>query len=150
MGNTDRNLIVEIENVVPEKVVLSIKDELLITEDIDTEIDQAAYRFGYFAVLAEKAKHRAEKFKMALEFMESELIKEISESREAECKKALTVDQMKATVRSQTKYKNLRYQVHIAAEQSDILFQVAKAFERKSNLIQTKAANRRREHEGAN
>lgn len=149
MANTDRDLLVEIEKVVPEKVVLSIRDELLITEDIDTEIDQAAYRFGYFAVLSEKAKHRAEKFKMALEFMESEIVKEISEKREEECKKALTVDQMKAMVRSQLKYKNLKYQVHKATEQSDILVQIARAFERKSNLIQTKAANRRKEHEGA-
>ena len=138
----------EISNVLPEKVTLSIRDELLISEDLDTEVDQAAYRFGYYAVLAEKAAGRASRLKMVLEFWEADETKKVIEERERDHKKPYTESQMKAYIHSNQFYKIRRYEIEQAAEQANILDQIARAFDKRTSMVQTKAANRRKEIEG--
>ena len=62
-----RDLVQEIEGVIPEKAVINVKKDLTISNDLDHEVDTAARNYGYYAVLSEKAESRYQKVKFAFE-----------------------------------------------------------------------------------
>lgn len=140
-----RDLLYEITNLLPEKVVVSIKKDLHITEDIDTEVDQAAAQFGYYAVISEKAETRYQKMKFAFEQWRATTESKEILTRAREGKKAPTEAQMKAFVMSQPKYKGFQIRLIQYEEQRRITKVIAKAFELKKDLVQTKSSNRRKE-----
>jgi hypothetical protein len=94
----ERDLIYEVKGLVPEKVVVSIKKELQISEDIDSEVDKAARLFGYYAILAEKAETRFQKIKFAFDVWEAKAEHDINQEREYEKKKPLSDAKTKAAV----------------------------------------------------
>lgn len=140
-----KDLVVEVEKLLPEPVVLSIRDELSISEDIDTEVDRASSNFGYYAVLSEMAQTKFDKLKFAFETWKAKEEERIATEREYEGKKPYTVAQMQSFVRSQEKYKSFQLKLIEYEEQKRILKVIANAFEMKKDLVQTKAANRRNE-----
>jgi hypothetical protein len=140
-----KDLIVEVERLLPEPVVVNIREELSISEDIDTEVDQAASKFGYYAVLSEKAQTKLDKLKFAFDVWKAKEEERIATEREYEGKKSLTLPQMTAYVKSQEKYKSYQLKLIEYEEQKRILKVIANAFEMKKDLVQTKAANRRNE-----
>ena len=140
-----RDIVYEIKNLVPESVIISVKDDLTITEDIDTEVDRAASHFGFYAVLAEKAETRYQKMKFAFDQWKAQVESAEIMTRAREGKKPFTEAQMKAHVQSQPKYKAFQIRLIEFDEQRRIVKVVAKAFELKKDLVQTKSSNRRKE-----
>ena len=140
-----RDLSIEIKDLVPETVTLKLRADLKISEDIDTEIDIAAINFGYYAILAEKADTRYQKMKFSFDAWQADKEARALRLRQAEGLKAYTEAQMKAHIRSQPKYRGFQLQLIDMDEQRRILKVVAKAFEMKKDLVQSKSANRRSE-----
>jgi len=139
------DLIYEVSGLVPKPVTVALKDELTISEDIDSEVDEAAARFGYYAVLAEKAESRCERLKLNFNLWEADIKVRRNEECEIAKEKKLTEGQMKAYVMSQDKYKTYQLKLIVLKEQRDVMKVIARAFEKKADLIQTKASNRRSE-----
>ena len=144
-----KDIIYEVSGLVPEKVKLSLRAELKISEDIDAEVDTAAITFGYYAILAEKADTRYQKMKFAYDAWQASTEAKVMLQRSTESKKAFTEAQMKAHVRSQPKYVAYQRRLIDFDEHRRILKVIAKAFEMKKDLVQTKAANRRGEGKGS-
>jgi hypothetical protein len=140
-----RDLVYEISGLVPTPVTIVLRKDLMISADIDTEIDVAAINFGYYAILAEKADTRYQKVKFAYEAWVASTEAAALRTRQAEAKKPYTEAQMKAYVRSQSKYRGYQMKLIELDEQRRILKVISKAFEMKKDLVQTKAANRRGE-----
>lgn len=146
---TMKDVIYEIEGLVPEGYRVSLKKELMISEDIDAEVDKAAYLYGYHAVLGEKAETKYQKCKFAYEAWRANVEAEQSKSRAYEKLKAFTEAQMNAFVMSQDRYRAYRARLLELDEQRRIVKQIAKSFELKKDLVQTKSSNRRIEMKGA-
>lgn len=144
-----RDLIYEVEKLLPETVFINIKEELFISEDIDSEVDEASSRFGYFAVLSEKSETKYQKLKFAFEAWKGKEEERIAREREYDSKKAFTEKQMTAYVRSLSKHKSFMLKLIEYDEQRRIMKVIARAFEMKKDLIQSKSANRRNELKGS-
>jgi hypothetical protein len=140
-----RDLLYEVKGLLPEKIVVSIEEQLRISEDIDTEVDDAAKNFGYFAILSERADTRFQKMKFAFEQWQAEVETRAMSERKANGDKPFTEAQMKAYIRSQPKYSAFQTKLIELDEHRRVLKIIVKAFEIKSGLIQTKASNRRNE-----
>lgn len=140
-----RDILYEIKNLLPEAVVVSIQKDLRISEDIDTEVDRAPAQYGFYAVLSEKAETRYQKMKFGFDQWKAGVESDQIMLRAREGKKAFTEAQMKAFVSSQPKYKAYQIRLIQYDEQRRIVKIIARAFELKLQMIQTKAANRRKE-----
>lgn len=140
-----RDLFIEIKELIPETVSLKLRKDLKISEDIDTEVDIAAVNYGYYAILAEKADTRYQKVKFSFETWQAETEARCGRQRQAENQKKYTEAQMKAHVRSQSKYRGFQIKLIELDEQKRILKIIAKAFEMKKDMVQTKSSNRRQE-----
>lgn len=143
-----KDLVHEISGLLPEPVVVSIATQLKISEDIDTEVDTAARMYGYYAVLAERAETRYSKMKFAYEQWKAEVETREARSRVADGEKKLTEAEMKSFVQSQPKYRSYQIKLIQFDEDRRVLKVIAKAFELKKDLVQTKASNRRAELRG--
>ena len=143
-----RDLVHEITGLLPEPIVISIKDQLRITEDLDYEVDTAARTYGYYAVLGERAETRYQKTKFAFEYWKAQIESREDQERAADGRKKMTEAERTAYVRSQTKYRGFQLKLIQFDEDRRVMKIIAKAFELKKDLVQTKAANRRREHYG--
>ena len=62
-----RDIIYELKGLLPEKIVVSVEEQLRISEDMDEEVDGAAKSYGYFAILSERAETRYQKMKFAFD-----------------------------------------------------------------------------------
>jgi len=140
-----RDIVYELKGLLPEKIVLSIEEQLKITEDIDGEVDNAAKSYGYFAILSERAETRYQKMKFAFDQWQAEVETRAMAERKANGDKPYTEAQMKANIRSQPRYSAFQTKLIELDEHRRVLKIIVKAFEIKSNLIQTKASNRRNE-----
>jgi hypothetical protein len=138
-----KNLKYEVEGLLPEPVKLSLKDELMITEDIDSEVDKASHNYGFYAVLGEKAESRYQKLKYAYEVWHSTVEKDVAAGRAEKSEKAFTGPQMAAFVKSRPKYHAYQKKLTELDEHRRILKIVAKAFEMKGEMVRTKSSNRR-------
>ncbi len=143
-----RDLIVEIADVVPEKVVVNVKEDLSISNDLDHEVDTAARNFGYYAIIAEKAESRYQKCKAAFERWKAMAETNSAREREEEGLKKMTVAERENFISSQDKFRAFQIKMIQYDEDRRIMKVVSKAFEAKKDLVQTKAANRRSEHSG--
>ena len=141
-----RDILFEVENLLPEKVVINVRKDLMISEDLDTEVDQAASQYGYYAVISEKAETRYQKMKFAFEHWKAEVESRQIMIRAKEAKKSFTEAQMKAHVMCQPKYRAFQIRLIQYDEQRRIFKIIARAFELKKDLVQTKSSNRRKEH----
>lgn len=148
-----KDILYEVEGLLPKKVVVSVKEQLKLTEDIDTEVDEAAGTFGFYAVLAERAETRYQKMKLAFDKWQAETESRYLHERREEIRSAPkelklkmpTESQLKAYIRTQSKFRAYQIKLIEFDEHRRILKVLAKAFELKVNLVQTKSANRRRE-----
>lgn len=148
-----KDILFEVEGLLPAKVVVSVKEQLKVTEDLDHEVDTAAGTYGYYAVLAERAETRYQKMKLAFESWQAEVESRFTQERRIEMRSAPkesklkmpTESQIKAFVRTQSKYKAYQIKLIEFDEHRRILKVLAKAFELKSGLVQTKSSNRRNE-----
>jgi hypothetical protein len=148
-----KDLLYEVEGLLPEKVVISVKDQLKLSEDIDSEVDKAAGVYGYYAVLSERAETRYQKMKLAFEKWQAETESRYFHEKREEIKssskdlklKMPTEAQMKAYVRTQSKFRAYQIRLIEYDEHRRILKVLARAFEMKIHLVQTKSANRRKE-----
>ena len=143
-----RDLTHEISGLLPAPIVISIKDQLRITEDLDYEVDTAARTFGYYGLLSERAETRYQKMKFAFEHWKAGVESNEDQERISEGRKKMTEAERTAHVRVQTKYKAYQLKMIQFDEDRRVLKIIARAFELKKDLVQTKAANRRREHYG--
>jgi len=140
-----KDLIYEVEKLLPETVFINIKKELHISEDIDTEVDEASARFGYFAVLAEKSETKHQKLKFAYEAWKGKEEERVAREREYDGKKSFTEKQMNSHVKSQDRHRSYNLKLIEYDEQRRIMKVIARSFEMKKDLIQSKSANRRNE-----
>lgn len=140
-----QDLVVQIEGLLPKEIFVKVKDKLMISEDIDTEVDKAAANFGYYGVLAEKADTRHKKLKFAMETWRSEVESRIDLERFKGGEKKFTEKQMQAYIATQDKYKAYQLKMISLDDATRQLKILAKAFEKKAEMVQTKASNRRSE-----
>lgn len=140
-----QELIVQIEGLLPKEIFVKVQDRLLISEDIDSEVDKAASNFGYYAVLAEKAETRHKRLKFAMETWRSEIESRVDLERFKNGEKKFTVAQMQSHIAVQEKYKAYSLRLIALDDAARTLKILAKAFEKKADMIQTKSSNRRTE-----
>lgn len=140
-----KTLELEFDKIVPEKVQINLREELEITEDIDTEVNEAAGTFGFYAVLAEKADQKMSQIRFECDKWVAEERKRVQTERDLMEYKMFTEPQMMAHLNTTPQY--LAYQKLLikATGQRNMLRCISKAFELKASLVQTKAANRRSE-----
>lgn len=146
-----KDILFEVEGLLPKKVVVSVKESLRLTEDMDFEVDTAAGTFGFYAVLAERAETRYQKMKLAFESWQAEVESRFLHEKRVEVRTAPkeakarmpTEGQTKSHVRMQSKYRAYQIKLIEFDEHRRILKVLSKAFEMKSELVRTKAANRR-------
>jgi hypothetical protein len=155
MEKNKNEIVVEIDGLMPEPIVVDLKKALKISEDIDFEVDHAAYFFGHYAVLAEKADIRYERLKFSFEEWQSNFEARLYRERDEEIKsnanddkkiKQYTEAQLKAIVRAEPKYSAYRSRLLKLDHDRKILRAIKDALSDKVSLIQTKAANRRKEN----
>lgn len=142
-----KELVVEIEGLTPgHPVVVALKGDLTISADLKREVTVTAAHYGYYAVLAEKAQARTKRTKLAFEIWSSGAEEEIVARRIREGGKAFkTVKEITRELMKIPKYKAYRLKIEEYEEQAGILKAIAKAFEHKKDLVQTMAADRRKE-----
>lgn len=133
-------IIIEIPGLVPETVTVALKEDLTITDDLTVEIDRCAAQFGYYAVLAERANARLQRLKFSYDLWLAEVETELTSERKFRLVKDLEREVMLLPKAKLYRIKLLKFE-----EEARILKQVAKAFEIKKDLIQTKSSNRRSE-----
>jgi len=138
---TDKELVIDISGLVPHCVTIALKEDLTISEDLGREVDQTAAQFGYYAVLSEKAEARYQITKLAFELWRAG----VEENMVAEYGPFKTVKELDRKVMQLPKWRSFKMTLIEFEEHARILKQVAKAFEIKVNLVQTKNANRRKE-----
>lgn len=136
---------VEVEGLMPEKLSLQVRESLKISEDIDTEVDQAAAEYGFYAILAEKAETRHQKLKFAHEKWKAEYETSENAQRHRDGLKSRTEAQMKAMVASSERNKAYQLKLIKLDEDRRNMKALAKAFELKSEMVRTKSSNRRSE-----
>jgi len=140
-----RDLLLEVEGLLPEKVSFHVKKILTISEDIDYEVDHAAAEYGYYAVLAEKAETRYSRMKFSFDQWKAQTETRTMIERKTAAEKPYTEAQMKAYVMSQPKYVTYQNALQKLDHEMRVLKIIAKALEMKGGQIQTKSSNRRSE-----
>lgn len=140
-----RDLLLEVEGLLPEKISFHVKKLLTITEDIDYEVDHAAAEYGFYAVLAEKAETRYSKMKFAFDQWKAQVETRTLIEKKKDGEKPLTEAQMKAYVMAQPKYVTYQNALQKLDHELRVLKIIAKALELKAGQIQTKSSNRRSE-----
>jgi hypothetical protein len=137
-----RDIEVEISGIVPATVKMRVAEDLRISEDLEREVDNTAAQMGYWAVLAEKAKTRHEATKLRYERWRATREREL---KEIDGKKYKTGKDFERDLFAETKYAAFRSKINEQDEQYRIIKAIAKAFEAKKDLVQTKCSNRRSE-----
>jgi hypothetical protein len=145
MSAMKRKLVYELKNLLPDPVRIAVHEDLVISEDMDTEVDRAAGYYGFFAVLSEKAESRYERLKAAFELWQSEQTAMIFQEAKDGDEKKPTEKQVDARVKSHPKWKKFKFKLIELDEHKRVLKVIAKAMDKKADLIQTKSANRRSE-----
>jgi hypothetical protein len=138
-----RDILYEVKGLVPDTVFINIREKLMISEDMDTEVDRSASEYGYWAVLSEKADTRYQRIKFQFETWKAEIESRETLRRSDEGKKKLTEAEMKSFVMSQVKYRAYMDTIIKFDEHKRILKVIAKAFELRKDMVQTKSSNRR-------
>ena len=90
----------EFEDLLPDTISFSLKEELSISEDLDTEVDRAAHTFGWYAVIAEKADTKYQKLEFIFNKWKVETKTNELKRRELSNEKKLTKDQMEDFVQA--------------------------------------------------
>lgn len=152
MTEPTKDIVLEFEGLLqetikglPEKVQVKVWEALKITEDIDTEVDRAAAWYGYYAVLSEKANLRLLRMEIAFDLWREENAQHRRNEFASLGKKPPTPSQMSSYLKNLAKYRGYEVQLAEYQYERDVLKVIAKAFEMKKDLVQTKAANRRKE-----
>ena len=138
--STSRDLQIAIEGLLPEEIRIKLKDELTVSEDLEREVRRTAAQYGYYAVLAEKAESRHRRGKLGFDMWRSDYEDELSRETKFARVKDLTRQVMK-----HPKYKAWVLRLDKYEEDARIIRAIAKAFEHKKDLVQTSAADRRKE-----
>lgn len=140
-----KDMLLSFKGILPDEVVVRLQEELTVTEDIDTEVDRAAHMFGFYAVLSEKAESRYAQLKYKYDSWLSDQKAGMRKTREAKSMRALKESDIMGEIRRLPKYHSYQKVLLEYEREKGILKALAKAFEIKCNLVQTKAANRRSE-----
>jgi hypothetical protein len=135
-----KDLQIAIDGLLPEEVKISLKSELMVSEDLERDVRRTAAQYGYYAVLAEKAESRHRRGKLAFDMWRSEYEDELSQNTKFARVKDLTRQVMK-----HPKYKAWMLKLDKYQEDAGLMRAITKAFEHKKDLVQTSAADRRRE-----
>lgn len=135
-----KDLSVEIDGLLPDKVKFALKEELEISSDLEREIKRLPSQYGYYAVLSEKAESRLRRAKLAYDMWRNEYEDELCQETKFSRVKDLTRIVMK-----HPKYKAWQLKLDEYHENYGVLKAIAKAFEHKKDLVQTTAADRRKE-----
>jgi hypothetical protein len=136
---------IPLDGKLPEDILSKLKGKLVISEDIDTEVDRAAYEYGYYAILAEKAEAKYQKLKHGFECWLSDVEHAANRQRDMEDKRMFSEAQMKAHVRTQPKYRAFMNKLLEVDEDRKLAKVLARAMELKKDMVQSKSANRRSE-----
>lgn len=137
---TAKDLQLAIDGLLPEEIKISLKNELMISQDLERDVRRTAAQYGYYAVLAEKAESRYRRGKLAFDMWRSEYEDELSQETKFARVKDLTRQVMK-----HPKYKAWMMKLDKYQEDAGLMKAITKAFEHKKDLVQTSAADRRKE-----
>ncbi len=135
-----KDLEIAIEGLLPQEIRIKLKAELTVSEDLEREVRRTAAQFGYYAVLAEKAESRHRRGKLGYDMWRSGYEDELSRDTSFKRVKDLT-----RLVMQSPKYKAWMLKLDQYEEEARIIKAIAKAFEIKKDLVQTSAADRRKE-----
>ena len=138
-----KELVVEIEGIAEgHPVSVALKADLTISDDLEREAKRTPAQFGYYAVLAVKAEAKLNRVDDAFDQWQAETEKRLIGEHGKPFK---TVGDLKRELKLLPKYYSFRQKLEELREHAAILKAVSKAFEHKKDLVQTIAANRRKE-----
>lgn len=145
---TDFEVVIEpgIEGL-PERVALNIKSSLTISEDLNREVDEAAATAAYWAVMAGRADAKLARLQFAFDMWRAEIEKELFQEREVAGLKPFTQGQLETHIKTHIEFRKLMVKILKLKQDVGDLKSLARAFEYKKDMIQTKSANLRREME---
>lgn len=129
-----------IDGLLPEEIKISLRAELMISQDLERDVRRTAAQYGYYAVLAEKAESRYRRGKLAFDMWRSEYEDELSQGASFKRVKDLT-----RLVMKHPKYKAWMLKLDKYQEQAGLMRAITKSFEHKKDLVQTMSADRRKE-----
>ena len=132
----------------PQEVRVNIHEDLIITDNIDGEIEEAPASYAYYAVIHEKAKLRRTLLEIQFKDWEKETERQIAQEISDSGSKALTGPQMDAQVTKDPNHRRYKETIAKRKYEENVFGIIADAFEKRISLIQTKAANLRKEAEG--
>lgn len=140
----ERDITFELVGVVPNRVIIKVKEKLKIGANLDAELDEASEQCGFYASLAEKAETKFQRIELSYKIWRAnEETKKLEELEESGGKK-FTKDQMTSYIRGTTTYKEKQLLMIDMDEKRRVLKALAKAFYTKSELIRTKCSNKRK------
>lgn len=136
-----KDLQIAIEGLLPEEIKVSLRSELMVSEDLERDVRRTAAQYGYYAVLAEKAESRCRRAKLAFDMWRSEYEDELC----SQGTKFARVKDLTRLVMKHPRYKAWMLKLDKYQEDAGLMRAITKAFEHKKDLVQTSAADRRRE-----
>lgn len=138
------DLVLEIEGIIPAKVLVNVRDQLRISKDLDAELDVAAEQYGFYGSLAEKAETKKQRLDLGYKLWRADEERRVLEQHKMEELKSPTKDQMISHIRGTKKYKDWKLMLIDIDEKVRILKILSKAFEKKVETIRTKCSNKRK------
>jgi hypothetical protein len=132
--------VVEVTDLTPDPITISISEDLRISENLELEIARCAAQFGYYSIVAEKANTRLRKLKISYALWHAHALKYEKEENGIK-----TIAEAERVVMFSAKWKAYQMKLIKFEEEAKSLRHIARSFELKKDLIQTTASNRRSE-----
>lgn len=125
-----------------KKHTLNVMQDLVVTDDLDSEFDRQPSLFAWYAVLAEEAAEAAAKTKQRMKNREEDLRVELLNAGEK-----LSVANADATIGQDKKVRVLRRKLIQAESHAKRLSMFVKAFDQRAQMLVMKGSRRRGERE---
>jgi len=121
-----------------EEVELNTKKDILISNNLDKEVDIAAANIAYYGALKAMAKKRLATMKTKYKIWTARHKRSIAEGRERGKLKALTGAMMEAEIRAHPQYLRYKKELIKREEQFDVLESTYESFRDKKAMVRQK------------
>lgn len=129
------------DNLKGEEVDINLLEDLLTSEDLDSEIDKVSVGFMLMSSMAAWAEERYENQKARIRYHEAELDEK---ARDGNITARVTDAKVRAWINRDSKFQKLTIQLNKYKKQMQIYEAAARAYDIKSRMLQTKSANIRK------
>jgi hypothetical protein len=129
-----------------QTITLDLGEELRVSEDnINSELKRAPSKYGFALLLVGKLRTKFENLKVTRKKIRGKLYRKAKGIKSQVTNRLMSDDLAKAWVESHPRYVKISRQCIKAKDDVDQMYAVVRAFEQRSNLIQTISSNIRNE-----